>query len=119
MMDRQVITWKCKQCGKEIPFVHQHRAETLIVLCPDCGCYVEASSCYGFGPVWPACIYNGDVLVAVFDKVGKDSGDQFELRVFDQVMSFVLYDELRINNYKKHFEICKLIVSYLRVNHII
>lgn len=79
---------RCKNCNKEIILNNKGtHAETLIVICPVCGSVVEASSCYGFGPVWPACIYCGDRLIAEIRKTGPYRDNNFELQILDNFLS--------------------------------
>ena len=111
--------FKCKNCNTEIHLQNKGvHAETLIVLCPRCHTVVEASSCYGFGPVWPACIYCGDRLVAEIKKTGPYRDNNFELCILGEKVPFPLSDQLRKENYKRHFEICDLIIDLLRERNI-
>lgn len=112
--------FQCKKCNTEIHRNHDgKRAETLIIICPVCHSVVEASSCYGFGPVWPACIYCGDRLLAEFRKTGAYQDNQFELEILGETVPFVLDEELRKDNYKRHFEICDRIMDLLREQKLI
>ena len=104
----------CKKCDREIAINYNgQRAETLIVICPVCHSTVEASSCFGFGPVWPACIYFGDKLIAKFTQIGEYSQKEFELEVLGDTVTFELSEELRNSNYKEHFTICNMIIKLL------
>ena len=106
---------RCKNCNKEIILNNKGtHAETLIVICPVCGSVVEASSSYGFAPVWPACIYCGDRLIAEIRKTGPYRDNNFELQILDKKEPLELNDELRKENYKRHFEICDMVIDLLR-----
>ena len=81
--------FKCKNCNNRDPSSKQRstRGDTDRSL-PLCHTVVEASSCYGFGPVWPACIYCGDRLVAELKKTGPYRDNIFELWILGKKCPF-------------------------------
>ena len=69
--------------------------------------------------MWPACIYCGDRQLAEFRKTGAYQDNQFELEILGETVPFVLDEELRKDNYKRHFEICDRIMDLLREQKLI
>ena len=103
----------CKNCGETIERKDGKRAETLIIICPKCHSVVEASSCYGFGPVWPACIYCGDRLLAEIERSGSPKDPILKLKILGSPMPLPISEQLRKDNYKKHFDICEIVIQML------
>ncbi len=104
--------FRCKKCNQEVQLIQQKSAGTFVLLCPVCGEVITAESEYGFGPVWPACFYYGNRQVAEFYQ--KSQGNDFELKILDKVVPFELSPQLKQENYKRHFEICGLIINLLK-----
>lgn len=104
--------FRCKKCNHEVQFIQQKRAGTFVLLCPVCGEVITMESEYGFGPVWPACFYYGNRLVAEFYHT--EQGNDFELKIMDKVVPFELSPQLKQENYKRHMEICGLIINLLK-----
>ena len=104
--------FRCKKCNQEVQLIQKIGAGTFVLLCPCCGEVITAESEYGFGPVWPACFYYGNRKVAEFYKRKQDN--EFELKILDKIVPFVLSPHLKQENYKRHFEICGLIINLLK-----
>ena len=75
---------------------------------------VEASSCYGFGPVWPACIYCGVRLLAEIERSGPPKNPVLELKILGRPAPLPISEQLRKDNYKRHFDICEIVIRMLR-----
>ena len=112
ILQRRFIMFRCKKCNHEIQYIQQKPAGTFVLLCPVCGEVITAESEYGFGPVWPACFYYGNSLIAEFYHT--EQGDDFELKIMDIVVPFELSPQLKQENYKRHMEICGLIINLLK-----
>ena len=77
-MTNKGVTKKCRQCGK-IFELHNFRA-TQELYCPFCLSFIENSSDYGFGPVWPAYFFIGNEEFAVITQLNHY---KFELDIYE------------------------------------
>ena len=59
------------------------------------------------------------ILLAEFRNTGAYQDNQFELEILGETVPFVLDEELRKDNYKRHFEICDRIMDLLREQKLI